>query len=423
MSPDDIKGAADDGDFFDEPESEEGPLPPLTLPPESVRHLTPADVRAMLQMESRRPRRNHEPLPFELQQMVNRRIRVRLAGFNGAGNKIHPKDDIEVYQDLEYPTVSWRDRVIENASLDEPKDRFGLNKKQYEAIAHFHNNGGHASRLNQQQIEHVLKHGTIAFVEYVGENGACLPLASVSTLMPIPCSIKKRDAKKHVFPNLDIRQLLFPTDELLEENINRAPHTIALYRSTVREKISIEVLQAERTGQSFLDDNRGKIPKELIGLSLRRLGLAARGKFELFKLALDVGFSDVNFNIGTLKSPNEQQIEKGTNRPSQAHNSWAQAAEWRTVEAMTDIIPNVVRMYWRAYRQSLSEGLKGVSLILREKEWNMNIVGKSAHDNIVRFANDLPPHGRHASIMPYHKHFYPVVPRPKIADTPDADQS
>jgi hypothetical protein len=322
-------------------------------------------------------RKMHKLRTLDEERFIHR-VRVRLA----------TEADIGLYMDLENPHVQWLDRVKEaTAHPDGPTDIFGLHYGQRHAMEEFQTKGGHISRLPQNKIEFILKNGAIAILEYEVARNVYVTLGSVSALLPIPCTPLPEDpARAHLdlhplFPNFDLRGIKMPK-ETLPKAIAERQKRLLICRSTVRDRLTEAQLLEETEGRKLLSALTPAQRVELqrvFGMDLRRLGLAARGKAEIFHLAQGFDFKTLTFNIGRMQDPTKSQITM-VNGPSQAHNDWMKTWAWRDYYDV--VIPEIIRMYWMAYDGEIADGLDEFERIdgglLSGKLWDIHEIDRSA---------------------------------------------
>ena len=332
---------------------------------------------------SAEPLRKHELVRTKDIQDILFNVDVRLAGFNARGDAfVGFDDDIERFQRLESPFVAWRDE-LEAAAAEEgvERDEHGMSAREHAALERFHREGGHANRLPPEKIEHIMRNGVVAFLELKVRDDLRLTLGSVSALSHAPWSTMEQRAKgEHpLWPQYDWRSVtpVNAPDAQVEAD---AKENLLIVRSSVLPKIAEEYVA---------QDLRGPLPAHLKDRDLRRLGLAGRGKFEIFSMAEGEGQKDVTFNIGTLGIPGEKSLNR-KNVPSEAHNAWMQEKGWRPYA--DTIVPEdphhkAIYMYWKLYRGKIARGLAEFTApkgLLTGKGYPASTLLASAHANAQR---------------------------------------
>lgn len=297
----------------------------------------------------------HMPLDDEQLEIVNDQMRVRLAGWENEC-PIDWRQDIHKLQDLELSLVDWLREFKQATKRSLPQDEHGLNALQYQAIKRFHTEGGHAGRLNASKVRAIMQRGMIVFIELEIAPGVFLPVGSVSALLPAPCSTpEKGEDLDPDFPNYDLQDVLLSPAEL-PIFVGQAKKRIVIVRSSIRNVLSTEQLMQEETSRQILKQlPGGKLGSQWEGLSLRRLGFAARGKDEIFHIAQRTGYEYVTYNIGRLRTPGMAHIEMGKNNPSHQHNSWNNPLAWRS--CITPLAGNMA-MSWMTYDGRIKDGIR-----------------------------------------------------------------
>lgn len=301
---------------------------------------------------SAEPLRKHELVSTKDITDILFNVDVRLAGWNPKGAFVGFDDDIERFQRLESPFVAWRDE-LEDAVTEQGVDRdeHGMSAREYAALERFHREGGHASRLTPEKIEHIMRNGVVAFLELKVRDDLRLTLGSVCALSHAPWSTMEQRAQgpHPLWPQYDWRSVtpVNAPDAQVEAD---AKDNLLIVRSSVLPKITEEHVAHEL---------QGPLPAQFKDRDLRRLGLAGRGKFEIFSIAEAHGQKGVTFNIGTLGIPGEKSLNR-PNLPSEAHNAWMQEKGWRPYA--DTIVPEseehkAIYMYWKLYRGKIANGL------------------------------------------------------------------
>lgn len=334
---------------------------------------------------------------------IVRKVRVRLAGWRD-GERIDPQEDVERFQRLERPAVRWREE-FDRASLqiELSTDEYELNPAHWAAIKKFKEKGGHVTKLAPEKILYLMKYGVIAFLELEVRENLFVTLGSVSALSASPYSPHdpllpppRDDRNLHqLWPNYDLRDiggLPPPTMEAWAEERDRR---LFIVRSTILERLREEDVCEDLKGTA--------LPEHLKDRDLRRIGLAARGKFEIFSIAEHEGSESVSFNIGTISHPKDRRLRLDLgNKPSQEHNKWADPVSWR--RAYYDVLIHspdyhkVVAMYWRAYDGDIEDGLEMIRAtggIFDRKGYDHLIAEESAWKNTALIRRDIEE-GHHA---------------------------
>lgn len=356
---------------------------------------TLAQAALALFQEESPPRRENIP-ERDIHEIVDK-IRVRIAGWRD-GQRIDPQQDIDLFRRLELPTLEWRRRFDEaSKKTDLTLDQYLLNLEQRESMDEFRNKGGHVSQMPPEKVAYIMRHGVIAFLELEVRDGLFVTLGSVSALSSTPYTDHDpalpppRDSRglHKLWPNYDIRDIGMPEDQ------NRAwaderEKRLLIVRSTILDELDEQYVQKDLQGETLPDHLRGR--------ELRRLGLAARGKFEVFMIALARGSSSATFNIGTIGHPKGTRLRLDMgNKPSQEHNRWAVPVAWRRLY-YDALIPTPISMYWKAYDGEISDGLEmiqGSGGLFERKGFSFQRARESANANGLLIDRDIAA-GRHA---------------------------
>lgn len=328
-------------------------------------------------------------------------LQARLAGMSPDGKKfVGFEQDVELFRRLEGPLVEWRDE-LERAAADPstPRDEHGMSEAMRAALTRFQEEGGHASRLSKERIREIMHAGTVVFLELQVRERLRLTLGSVSALSRVPWSALGHGPHP-MWPQYDWRTVM-PTgapDDQVEEDARKH---LLIVRSSVLPSISERYLGDQLQGEA--------LPTHLADRDLRRLGLAARGKYETFRIAQEMakhaGSGDerdsVTFNIGTLGIPGERSLNR-SNKPSEAHNQWMNEAGWRPhVDTVVEgnAVHKAIVMYWKRYMGSLSGGIEEFTRpkgLLEGKGYPVDEIGASAAMNALRMKK-LVELGKHAA--------------------------
>lgn len=356
--------------------------------------------------------KQHDTLSEERLNLVGR-VRVRIAGHIANSKPDSPivdfDEEVKKFRDLESHFLGWRngleeetqrlDRLIQELRADiewednmkqedlsstrlgrvtrfrnkQKLTEWGLSEEHHSQLENFHTHGGHAGGLSEEQVLFIMEHGIVAFLEMEVRKNVFVTVGHVSAMYSLPKSVQG----KALFPNFVAKDLPSSPDELIEKPEDLS-NMLLIVRSTILETLRSDVFEEELDGQ--------KLPPELEGVSLRRLGLAARGKREVFEAARTVAdLKHLTFNIGWLKHPDDAGINLG-NAPSLGHNSWMEPIGWRgyknvVVPAYPPVRPKNVNMFWMSFLGLIE---RGISLfeqkdgILGGKGWDIPAVRRSA---------------------------------------------
>lgn len=340
--------------------------------------------------------RRRENIPEQDIKEIVRNVRVRLAGWRD-GRRVDAQEEIDRFQCLELPTVRWRHNFDEASKrTDLPLDDHNLNEIHTECTHQFREKGGHISVMPGHKIEYIMRNGVIAFLELEVREGLFVTLGSVSALSSTPWTDydpslpPPRDTRglHALWPNYDIRDVGMPEEQKLEWASQREKRLL-IVRSTILDQLEEQHVQLDLQGES--------LPEHLQGRELRRLGLAARGKFEVFMIALARGSKSATFNIGTISESRGTRLRLDLgNKPSQEHNKWAEPIAWRT-QYYDRLLPTPVSMYWKAYDGEIVDGLEmiqGPDGIFDRKGYSLALAQQSAKYNGMLIDCDIQE-GRH----------------------------
>jgi len=296
------------------------------------------------------------------------------------------------------------------------RDEHGLTEGQRMWLDKFNREGGQVIGLTGDQIRGIMQHGMVAIMELllgksVGSHkeDVYLPVGTVCALSPSPCGPweggrleqkKKRGSAERghgvetheMFPNLDLRDLLFPDPLIQTEIIPGAKRGLTDYRSSVRGPLSTDRLLKSQTGTIILDKLGGSLPVEWEGFNARQLGIAALGKrVNVHAMGDDKDY--FTFNIGTVKTMDKAVV--GLNAPSIQHNNYAEPWAWRNYHNI--IVPDLVYVCWLAYRSNMERVRSWSEDLLRGKGHDMGAVMETC-ERIKGELATLIKAGRHASI-------------------------
>ncbi len=171
-----------------------------------------------------------------------------------------------------------------------------------------------------------------------------------------PIHDNPRDTRNlhRLWPNYDLRDIGIP-DSQNDAWASERDKRLFVVRSTILDTLEEEHVKEDLQGET--------LPEHLQGRELRRLGLAARGKFEVFHIAKKLGSTLATFNIGTISHPKDRSLRLDLgNKPSQEHNRWATPTAWRQ-KYYDVLIPSpdmqrLVAMYWKAYDGRIDDGIR-----------------------------------------------------------------
>lgn len=358
-----------------------------------------SSFRAQSQQASSDMQSKRQRLPERDLSDIVRHVTVRLGGYTREGLPMPYGPDIELFKRTEAPFGEWVHR-LQAAAADpmQESDEHGMKPGMREAIALFQENGGHVCSLDDEHIRLLMRNGAIAFIELQVREGVYVTLGTVSALSSVPWTDETgTDGKQRSpddldpqWPQYDLRDVKIPYPEQ-RKAFAAASRQILICRSSIHETLRSALFREELEG--------GQLPEHLEGRALRRLGLAARGKDEMFHIAQKFGSEDLTFNIGTVGLPKRKALNMG-NRPSEAHNRWMNVWAWRH-HYHTRLCDNI-NMYWTAYEGEIASGIlafEGPGGILSEKGWDIPAIHVSAQRNFEALQRDIAS-GRHAPWIP-----------------------
>lgn len=291
--------------------------------------------------------------------MMAERIRVRLGGIDSSGyfSVDRVQRDKTLLKDLESPLAHWIDQLHhESNDHKTPRDSDGLNPAQRKKMEQFHRHGGHVSRYSDAQREYIFRHGLVAFIEFEVQKNVWAVVGAVSGLTRNPYTdadqsddIPREDHGLHkVFPQFDLRDLLVHDDDKPALK-DIASHSFLVCRSTVLEHLGGRFVNRQIGGK--------KVDEKLVGLSLRRHGLAAFAKAHLLSVAKEFGNTNATSNIGSLRYKGGHELP---NVPSTKFNDpWMRPMGWRgTFSLRLDSSElSDLHMSFQGYQGSLEAGL------------------------------------------------------------------
>lgn len=322
----------------------------------------------------------HLPLPPKERDFV-RSTSVRLMGYDADGNRMPSLEpDFATFRMLEQELLKWQEPL-----RGHPHTGY-LNEEQRKAIQRFYEQGGHSSAFTDDQIEYIRTHGLILFIERQTREGLRVPLGSISVLSRTPSSGESVDLDPRAWQHSEEVLRLFPQydfeDLLPEKTPDDFRHSL---RSTVASRILIcrsSILSS--VGSDALGESAGSTAT----MSLRRLGLASRLKYEALNIASLFGSSSLTFNIGTILASSDGELRM-VNKPSTEHNSWADVLAWRNY--FSKVIDGVV-MRWTAYQGKIADGLEEISRpngLMAGKDWDMDAAKSSVILNARLLQEDI----------------------------------
>ncbi|TSC79951.1 MAG: hypothetical protein G01um101425_428 [Candidatus Peregrinibacteria bacterium Gr01-1014_25] len=329
-------------------------------------------------------RKMHKPLLPIDSELVSR-VRFRLGGRDMAGNPIDPELDVRRFCNVEDPFVHWLDRLQAGSRLPPPPDGperlpNGLNRQMEDAIAIFHNEGGHAGRLSPEQIRTLLKQGMIIMIGLEVREDIVITIGSICALSrppltaPVPQPGEERDLRTGLhkdWPQYDLRDA-FPPDFINESIKPRIGEIMVLCRSSVRNELRTAEYEGELQGT--------RLPDAWEGESLRRLGIAGAAKDILFRAAYGLGSSEVVFNIGAVGRPG-QQLLNIYNVPSRQHNDRSAPMGYRQQYNTILCDDPKIRMYWTVYHEMLKDDIEILEQengLLLSKGWDLKMLRERA---------------------------------------------
>jgi hypothetical protein len=291
----------------------------------------------------------HLPLPPEDVEF-NKEVEVTIA----------TPADIPFLQKFERDHFAkWRE------PFDRNKDNPELSTDEVKAMREFHTYGGHINVLSQERLEFIMKHGIVVKLERQITDKLRVVLGTVSALSRAPSSISQKHdeydpllwehhaSNPALFPQYDLKNIDFPGGFSVAEKEklwSTAQEQLLICRSSI-----LPSLNSETVADQLQEE---KLPAALENKSLRRLGLAARGKYEIFRIAQMFGSKSVTFNIGTLKEPGDYGLRMA-NKPSEKHNAWMSTRYWR--KYVTLLKPKFAEgpmMLWTAYFSEIDDGIR-----------------------------------------------------------------
>jgi hypothetical protein len=277
-----------------------------------------------------------------------RHTRVRLLGW--AGDVYSPRQrtaDIRAFQNLEQEQVTWLGELRSKKNIQGPRGVDGLTPTQRAALQLFQTDGGHAFPLRVRDINGANSKGVVLLAELETRRGIHELIGTITALSETPFT--RRGMLNRDYPQFDLRDAV--PDAALEQACAGAHARIVIWRTTVRKQI---------------EDH-----------ALRRLGVGARLKDVLLRLALQHQKNTVTFNIGSVYNRGDPQAldALAVNEPSLKHNNWAR--DWGLRRRYsTPLLPDSSRqevdlhMLWRAFHAEIKDGLdafEGVNGILSRK--------------------------------------------------------
>lgn len=358
------------------------PSEPVPLDPAIQKHI---DALLEERKVSRMGMKYHERLEGAEADMM-RAVRPRVAGYDREGGRIDIAADIQLYRAIESKFMDWRKKVEMGVAVHNESVLM-------EGLVDFHRNGGHASVFSDKQVRFMIENGMIVFLEMALKNGSFATVGTVSSLSRTPYNYQvhnKDDAwnlrAAQIFPQYDFSDLTIPYEE----------HDKLRQKEAARKMVQIcrsSVLPA-MTGEFLVDAAEQDVPEAWRGKSLRRLGLAAFGKFITFKVAQKFGSQHVTFNIGTVKTPEDDGLRMG-NKVSREHNSWIDAVSWKNKKTP---LAGGILMYWTAYKGEITQGLEEFTRpggILSGKGWDISAAERLCEEIFMHIQEDIAG-GEHA---------------------------
>lgn len=271
----------------------------------------------------------------EASQAVQASLRYRLAGWSPDGQQIAWDDDIEAIRAIEKPLV-----ISPEAIQEEFGERTRMTDEQLRSIDKlnpdlfpFTTKGGHVNLASKEKLMMVRRAGLAIVAELEMPTGRRVPLGYSYGLDKMPY-------KDNEFPNLDADSLLLPPDEK-EMAILEREKTLAIWRTSVREKLSAEELKELGIGME--------------SLSLRRLAIGSALKYIMIRQAQLREKVRVTLNVGTLTREGDEM--RMPNMASDLYNSnFLMQWGWRSYTTPIEIRGEkglrtpVAKMHWMAYK-------------------------------------------------------------------------
>ncbi|MCF7845072.1 MAG: hypothetical protein K9M03_04575 [Kiritimatiellales bacterium] len=327
---------------------------------------------------------------------IHERFRIRPAGWKD-GEQVPLEEEIALYQRVESPFVEFRDKIEDAGRRCEGT---GTNEEIQYWVDYFRNKGGHVSRLAPDDIQYIMEHGLVVFLELKIREGIYTTFGSVSALSAIPTAGKSKTKDGDRSGNKIEEALLGsknPNLELIDVGIPYFHHwmenpanTLYICRSSILANINRQNMDPEIADA---------LPDSMEGLPLQRHGFASRGKYEIFSVAERNDNHHVMMNIGVLTTPDNIALSvrnwrETINQPSFKHNNWLGDWGWRLVYRNHILLPeDRVTMYWMAFREKLKLGRE--VCLGRLKKWNQTELDESVALTNSQLQQDIEQ-GRHA---------------------------
>ena len=322
------------------------------------------DALARYGVQTSRDANNHQRLPADKIELVAKKIRVRLAGFDYSGDLIDPSQDLQDVIDLEAPFADWVNDLhtaVAAAKLD-PSLRetvSGLTPQMREVMDGFRDNGGLSSRYPLEKMEYIHKNGLIAMIELEAKAGIHILIGAITSLSRTRWS----DANEHrPFSNFGFQDVVTGDEARDRDSLrNLAETSIYVVRSTVVRDMQSAFIARQ------LEQKRIVLQEELRYAQMQRMGAASRGKGMLYEIAKAQEHRFATAHIGTVRYKNG--AEQWDNGPSIGFNAGMKnvgpmrgsAIEFDPVNP-SDIHDNAsdARLKFSAYMWTLEDGIKAL---------------------------------------------------------------
>ena len=200
-----------------------------------------------------------------------------------------------------------------------------------------------------------------------------------------------------MFPQYDIVDLILPKTAQpkdLKELYDTTEERILICRTSILSVLTSDIWKEQwEEKQVEYDECLEKKLEQFRDKSLRRMGLGARLKAELFEVASELGSKLLTFNIGKLKEPSGGI--KMVNMPSTEHNKWTGFISWKDYPSE---IGAEATMFWYVYGAEIQHGIEEFWRpygLLSGKGWLKKYVEESAQKKLLQIRADIEE-GRHA---------------------------